>query len=272
MAEPLVPKAPAPLAKAPARPGFGAGVLAIFSGIGFIAKTPEVWPLALVPVAIGSALFAALSGVAIKLIPPLFTAWLGGTSGLLAAVLGVVATAIAVVVAGFVGFGLAQPLSGPALERLVRRAEAKDGAPAWPPTSFIEDVLRSLGSLLASAAFGVPLLALLFVVGFVFPPAVVVTFPLKLVVLALLVAWDLCDYPLSIRGLPIRTRLAFMRRNIGAMVGFGLGLALLSLLPCLLLLALPAGVAGAARLIVAIERVEAAELGPRRGQEAPAPL
>src|SRR5262245_50890955 len=139
MQNPLAPQAPAPLAKTPARPGFRAGALSFFSGMGFIATTPEVWPLALVPIAIGTGLLAILSFVAIKVIPPLFTAWLGGTSGVLAAVLGVITTALAVVVAGFVGFGLAQPLSGPALERIVRRAEAKDGAPAWPPTSFKDD-------------------------------------------------------------------------------------------------------------------------------------
>ena len=264
MDHPLVPRPPAPLQIPTARPGFGAGVAAIFSGIGFIATTPAAWPLAMVPIAVGVSLSAVFGTLAVKLIPPLFTAWLGGTSGILATTLGVVATAIALLLGILVGFALAQPLSGPALERLVRRAEARDGAPAWPPTSFSDDILRSLGSLLVSAAFGLPLLGILVVISVVFPPAVVVTFPLKLVVLALLVVWDFCDYPLSIRGLPIRTRVAFMTRNLGAMLGFGLGLALLSLLPCLLFLALPAGVAGAARLVVAIERAEAGRLGPPR--------
>lgn len=261
---PLAPNAPAPLAKSNPRPGFVAGARAIFSGVGFIAATPEVWPLALVPVAIGTGLTALFSATAIKLIPPLFTGWLGATHSVLAVVFGVIATALAVLLGGVVAFGLAQPLSGPALERIVRRVEARDGAPASPPTSFKDDVLRSLGSVAVSAAFGVPLLAVLFVISLLFPPAVVVTFPLKLVVLSLLAAWDLCDFPLSIRGLPIRTRVAFMRRNLGPMLGFGLGIALLSLLPCMLLFALPAGVAGAARLVIAIERAEAPPRGPGR--------
>jgi CysZ protein len=93
-------------------------------------------------------------------------------------------------------------------------------------------------------------------VSFFFPPAAVVTFPLKLLVLALLVAWDLCDYPLSIRGLPVAERIAFVTRNLTAMVGFGFGLGLLSLIPCALVLVLPAGVAGAARLTRRIEVFE----------------
>jgi CysZ protein len=107
-------------------------------------------------------------------------------------------------------------------------------------------------------AVGLPLLAVLALVSFLFPPAAVVTFPLKLVVLALLFAWDLCDYPLSLRGMPVAARVALVSRHLGAMLGFGFGLALLSLIPCAPLLALPAGVAGAARLMRRIELCEEA--------------
>src|SRR5262249_41792494 len=86
---PIFPPPPTPLAKAAPRPGFIAGLGAVFSGIGFVATTPAVWPLALVPIAVGLGLSAALSVLAIKFIPPLFVAWLGATSGLLAKVLGV---------------------------------------------------------------------------------------------------------------------------------------------------------------------------------------
>ncbi|HLM76574.1 MAG TPA: hypothetical protein VK459_27920, partial [Polyangiaceae bacterium] len=70
--------------------------------------------------------------------------------------------------------------------------------------------------------------------------------------------WDLCDYPLSIRGVGVGERVAFFGRNIKAVLGFGVGLALVSLVPCLIVLVLPAGVAGAARLVVGIERWEKA--------------
>ena len=60
-----------------------------------------------------------------------------------------------------------------------------------------------------------------------------------------------------------RERVAFMGGNAGAMVGFGVGLALLSLVPCALLFAIPAGVAGAARLITTIERAEGQRLQGR---------
>jgi CysZ protein len=232
----------------------------MLNGLATIVKTPALWPLALVPAAIGTALTVALSAVAIGWIPGLVAAWLGASHVTLGLIAGVLATAVAILLALVVGFGLAQPLSGFALEKIVHHVEASEGVTAWPQTSFLVNLKRSLASVAVSSAFGVPVLALLLIVNFVFPPAIVVTVPLKLIVVALLVAWDLCDYPLSIRGVPIRERVAFMGRNAAAMVGFGFGLALLSLIPCALLFAIPAGVAGATRLIAALERAEGRRL------------
>ena len=77
---------------------------------------------------------------------------------------------------------------------------------------------------------------------------------------AVLLAWDFCDIPLSIRGVSVGLRVSFVKRNVAAMLGFGAGLALLTLvLPCSVLFVLPAGVAGGARLVARIERAEAAK-------------
>jgi CysZ protein len=81
-----------------------------------------------------------------------------------------------------------------------------------------------------------------------------VTVPLKFVVSALLIAWDLLDYPLSRRGLGVGARIAWLRRNLGATLGFGLAAAFLLVVPCAGLLVLPFGVAGAARLALEVER------------------
>lgn len=257
MSSPLAPRAPDTLAPT-TRPGILAGAGALFSGFGFLARTPGTWPLALVPVAIIVAVTAALGGAAIHVLTPWFAGLFGERWAFLALLADLLAGALALIVAALVGFALAQPLSGPALNRIVRRAEAELGAPAWPPSGVIEDVGRALQSLAVGYALGLPVLAALALVTFLVPPAAVVTVPLKLVVLALLFAWDLCDYPLSIHGVPVGARVAFVARNAGAMIGFGAGLALLSLVPCMPFLALPAGVAGAARLTRRIELFEAA--------------
>jgi len=247
---------PAPLA----RPGFGAGLGALFGGYRYLIGTPDIWGLALVPVAVALVLAVVFGGLAIAVAPGLVAALIGAHEGALwtalVVVLQVLGTALALALALALSFALAKPISGPALERIVRRVEADMGAPGWPPTSFLEDVGRSLQSSLVSFGFGVPLLALFALVSFFVPPASVVTVPLQLVVTGILIAWDLCDFPLSIRGVSVGKRIDFMRENIASVLGFGVALALLSFLPCTLLIVLPAGVIGAARLTVEIERWE----------------
>ncbi|AKT35990.1 EI24 domain-containing protein [Chondromyces crocatus] len=257
---------PASLAVSPApRPGFTAGLRALLHGFGFILGNPAVWPLALVPMVVVLVSASLLGWTAISFVPEQVRTLLGAhAEGILAKVVEVIATGVALLVAVLLGLALAQPLSGPALERIVRRVEQQMGAPVWPATSVLEDVLRSLQSMLVPYMVGLPILVALFLLNLVFPPAVVVTFPLKLILTAFMVAWDLGDYPQSIRGVSISQRLTFMARHPAAMLGFGAGLVLLGLVPCLLLLVLPAGVAGAARLTVQLERWEASRSeGPK---------
>lgn len=251
-----------PLGAPAERPGFGAGVGALFSGFGFVITNPAVWPFALVPVVV---LVVVASGVSVggyELISrPLVAAvhhWSSLPQGAVTGVAKVLAGAVAILVGLLVGAALAQPLSGPALERIVRRVETKLGMPTWPETSLAVEIGRSIEGLLVTATLALPIFAFLFLIDLLFPPAVIVTTPIKVAVTALTCAWDLCDYPLSIHGVGIRARVALLRRHIGAVFGFGLGIALLSLLPCALLLALPAGVAGATRLIARIEAWERA--------------
>lgn len=265
------PRPPAPLAPVAAtalgpalRPGFRAGIGALFSGLGFVAARPGTWPLALVPAVVATVLMGACGWLAIAYLPGLVASLIGPTSGLVGGVLTVLAqiaaTAVAVVAGVLLGLALAQPLSGPALERIVRRAEAEAGAPAWPATSSLQDIGRSLSSVVVGLAFSLPILFVLFLIGALVPGAAVVTVPLKFVLTALTIAWDICDYPLSIRGVPVGTRVAFMKRNYRAMLGFGAGIALVALVPCSLCFVLAPGAAGAARLVLDIERFE------KRGQ------
>jgi CysZ protein len=256
----IAPASPARPAPPASRPGFLAGAAALLEGFWFVMRTPAVWPLAMVPVVIAGGITAGATAGALHVLAPVLHRAFGPRLDFLATVTEIVVAVPALVLAALVGFGIAHPLSGPALNRIVRRAEAEVGADAWPPSGVVEDVGRALQSILVAYAVGLPVLAVLYLVAIAFPPAVVVTFPLKLLVLALLVAWDLCDYPLSIHGMPVAARIDFVRRNLGAMVGFGVGLGLLStVVPCLSVFVLPAGVAGAARLTRRIEQFERAK-------------
>ena len=84
--------------------------------------------------------------------------------------------------------------------------------------------------------------------------SVVVTVPLKFVVTGVLAAYDLLDYPLSQRGQSVADRVAFIRANFAAVLGFGVATAALLLIPGVGLFLLPFGVAGATRMVVDADR------------------
>src|SRR5258705_372378 len=69
-----------------------------------------------------------------------------------------------------------------------------------------------------------------------------------------LLAWPFLDYPLGLGGLGAGARLLWAGRNFGAFTAFGLGWAVLLVVPGTFLLVLPMGVAGATQLVVAGER------------------
>ncbi len=107
---------------------------------------------------------------------------------------------------------------------------------------------------LLSFLLGAPALVVLFLIGLAFPPATVVTVPLKLLVCGWMLAWDFLDYPLTMRELGLRARVGWVARHFGAFTVFGLMWAALVVVPGLVLLLLPMGVAGAAQLVVAADR------------------
>ena len=85
------------------------------------------------------------------------------------------------------------------------------------------------------------------------------TLPLQVITLALVLSWNLLDYPLTMRGVPMRRRAALLRENWPTTLGFGLGFAVVFMVPCGAVLLLPAGVAGATRIATDWLRAESAD-------------
>jgi uncharacterized protein involved in cysteine biosynthesis len=80
------------------------------------------------------------------------------------------------------------------------------------------------------------------------PGAALVLLPLQSVPLALGLAWNLLDYPLTVRGVRARERFALLRQHPAPILGFGLCMAAATCIPGAALLLQPAGVVGATRL------------------------
>ncbi|MEM9693381.1 MAG: EI24 domain-containing protein [Myxococcota bacterium] len=244
------------------KPGVGTGLRCLFGGVGWIVSTPDIWLVALVPLAIALGLMGGLFWMTFGWVPERVDLLLGPRESAVGELGAWVAKALAVaaglIVSVIVSFALAQPLSAPALDRIVRRVMRDEGIAPGPETPFFVEIGRSIQSVAISLLGGLPLLALLAVGALLFPAASVVLVPGKMFVAAVTVAWDLCDVPLSVKGLSVGHRIDLVRRHFSAVVGFGLGMALASLVPLLVFLLLPAGVAGATRLIARVERFEAA--------------
>jgi CysZ protein len=231
--------------------------VAYFEGLGFLAKTPAVWHHAVVPMIVAMALFGLASALglwgAVRAEGALLGAHSGGwaTAGHWALL--VVFGALGLVVALVVSLSLAQPLSGWALDGLVRGQEQALGLPPRPEEPLVASTLRSLRVTFVGLALGLPVLALLALLGFLVPPAVLVTVPLKVLVGALIIAWDFLDYPFGLRGVGVRGRLRWIGQHFGAVLGFGLAAMLVLVVPCVSLLVLPVGVLGATRLLASAE-------------------
>jgi CysZ protein len=240
--------------KVPGKIGLSSGLEAFGSGIGFILTTPRVWGYALVPVTMLLLLSCGLTGVGVWGSHHLSTSLFGEDLGTWGQVgkwtLTVVLALVGIVVAMLVALSVAQPLSGFALEAIAHAQEIALTGRAAPKTSFISNLLSTTKAVLVALMVGGTLLTVLFLVGFFFPPATLVTVPLKLVVCGWMLAWDFIDYPLAMRGVGLENRFAWVGRNFGAFTLFGLMWALLVIIPGVVLLVLPMGVAGATRLVV----------------------
>ncbi|MCA9597732.1 MAG: EI24 domain-containing protein [Myxococcales bacterium] len=237
----------------PPRPGLWAGFRAVFRGLGFMFRTPAAWPAGLVPAAILFGLSALFVSLAVLWVQPALETWIAPShswySELGTAIASWVGALLASVLGVMIAAATTPPLSGPALESIIARQEKALGIPERAALGFFAEMWFGLKAQALAALFAGPLLLLLWIVELLAPPAAVVTIPAKLLVVALGLAWNLFDYPLTLRGVRMRDRLRLVRAYKPAVLGFGLGFALLFWLPCFSILMLPVAVAASTRLV-----------------------
>jgi CysZ protein len=234
------------------------GARAFFGGIGFVVSRPMMWPYAMVPVLVLLTLIAGLGTLGLWGSWHIVSAIIAGSSGWAEAgrwLLEVLIGSVVLLVAVLLGFAFAQPLSAFALESISEKQQVALGGSQHAKPAFWSNMKRSIAVNLLGLAVGLPLFLILTIIELAAPPAAVVTWPLKFVLSALLLAWDLLDYPLGLRGTPLGARLRFFGRNLPSLFVFGALGAFILLVPGFGLLLLPFGVAGATRLVVWSERV-----------------
>lgn len=221
----------------------------------FLYRDPGLWPLALVPTLIFLVIAAlGFTAGALWVTPQVITAlglgapesWLGKIGYGVVAVVSWLASAV---VGWFAAFALTPPLSSPALEKLVTEQETALGVPGRSPLGFFSELWCGLRAQVFAIAFATPLLLALWVLDWVFPPAAVLTWPLRVLVIALALAWNLFDYPLTLRGVQANDRIGFLLDHLPGVLGFGVAFAALFWIPCFGILMLPVGAVAATRLV-----------------------
>lgn len=265
---------PEPLPVVPRRPTLLDGPRSLYRGASFIAARRATWTVAAVPAAIVLVLASVLiwwsfdgfgPWLSRTLLPDVST-WYGQGAKELLRWLG---SAVAAYCSFWLALLVAPSLSAPALEHLVRLQETELDAPERPPSSFWFELRAGIEAQLIALALLGPAWLVVWLVGLLVPALMVLLLPVQALLVALALAWNLLDYPLTLRGIRARSRLGLLRRHAGAVLGFGLSFALLSWVPLAGLLLLPVGVVGATRLICLIlpyERLLEGGPAPRRPQ------
>lgn len=237
--------------------GLGGGLRAFAGGIAFVVGTPSVWGYALVPILVFLVLLVSLGALggwgAFRISAALLGEPSGFWSGLGSWMLTVTLAILACILAMLVALSLAQPISGFALEAIVQAHERALTGTVLAKPGLIVSTFKSFQVTLAGLLVGVPVLMTLVVLNFCFPPALAVTVPLKFLVCSWLLAWNFLDYPLGIRGLGVMARVRWIRQHFDAFSAFGMAWTALLILPGIILVLLPMGVAGAAQLVVETE-------------------
>jgi uncharacterized protein involved in cysteine biosynthesis len=250
-----------------AEAGFWTGVRAVFTGFSWLVKTPAIWPAALVPTLVWTALATGAVYGSVHVLEPWLSARLPQVAYGVTRATAWVLTAFAGLLGAWIALLLTPPLSGPALERVVAAAEREVDAPPRAKLSFLTETWCSARSLLVGMLLVLPVLVACLLLDLLVPVLAPLSTALKLFATALGLSWSLLDYPLTLRNLRMRHRLALFKRRIGPVLGFGAALAPLFWLPCCQLISLPAGVAAATFLY---QRLLDGERSAERNPELPA--
>ena len=252
MAQGTAPPPPVNVYVATPRPGTlrraGAGAWHAFSGLWFLIRHPDLWPLAALPALLAA--IGILGGLMLGAYSMRFleTAVLPAPCRL-PAVLGfllLLALWVGTLGSGMMlGLGLALLLAAPVLERLSRRVEEKVRVNVPGGRGWKWEIAQSVkGALYFLAAVPVVLLVSLV-------PLVGSIIGMSWGAHALSVQQT--DAPLTRRGLDFRGRLRWHRRFLAESMGFGIAGLVLLIVPCANFLLGPALVVGGTLMVLELE-------------------
>ncbi|MGC5011691.1 EI24 domain-containing protein [Streptosporangium sp. DT93] len=248
------------------------GIGFFFQGVRWVARYPRWWLFGLIPALIAFALYAAalyfLGTNALEIAAwgtPFADGWSESARTALRAVVGLALFGAGLVLSVVTFTAVTLIVGDPFYERLSEKVEGTYGEvptgyelPLWKsiPRS-VRDSLITLGWLLL---FTVPL----FFLGFVPVIGQTVVPVLGALVSGFFLSIELTTLGLERRGVTRKRRFGLLRGNKAPVLGFGVLLFLLFLIPFVAVIAMPAAVAGAAVMV----RTRLAPSAPPAGGEA----
>lgn len=233
-------------------PSSPASPIALLWAASFLRTTRRSWSAAAVPACIALTLSGIFGAIAVQQLSPWVAnavAPMGETWRWLWHIVRWLSIALGCY-AGLVASLLITPaLSGPALERLVRLTEESLDVPPRPAQGFWFELICGLRAQVFLAVITVALALGLWIVGLILPWLSPLIVALQALVLGGAIAWNLLDYPLTLRGVSYRARWAVARRNPTTILAFGLPFAALFWIPGLGIVLLPVGVVAATQVL-----------------------
>jgi CysZ protein len=233
---------------------FWRGASRILAGVRRLLVTPWLWKYALAPVVLAFALFASLAGWFVSVgagwahDTVAGWTWLGETGGAIAGFLAGAAILVAALILLYVAFpALVRIVAAPFLALLADRVYAE--VAGCEPPGFEGSRFRRW--IVLPIRDAVVVLAIRAVITLVALPLNLVPVAGQAAFFAVLLpleGMDLLDLGLSARAMPLGERLAFVRRNLAAASGLGLGSAGVLFIPLVNVFLLPALVVGAVLL------------------------
>jgi uncharacterized protein involved in cysteine biosynthesis len=236
---------------------FADGVRSLTNGFKFLASDRAARRLAVVPGLVALVLWVSCLVLAVRYVPDLVARLLPslaqlseGWSLFVDVVTFLVMAPLALILAMLV----TPVLCAPVMERLVRLRERALGAGPRAAVGLIRELMAALSAQLGALLLFGPVIAALWMVSLMAAPLAPLISALQFLVGSAWLAFSLLDYPLSLRGVSFRGRLALFRSSAMPVLGFGIACALLFAIPLFGLWGLPVAVVGAAELALTLEQ------------------
>ena len=252
--------------------GFARGLSYVLRGMRFVyfqhLKLARYWVfpilitgLAMVAVFYGAGSYYDDLGDAVwSLLPQSWheaTGWVGGLLSalrwLIQLIAGILITLLGLVLVVVLSSVVAAPFND-ALSEAVERILTGESAPAFSLNRMMVDIVRTIRLELLKVLVYLAVVGPMFLASFLVPGLgqiiSLVGFALTVVYLGI----DYVDWPAARRNWSVADRVAFARRQLPALAGFGTGVWLLLFIPLVNLLFMPAAVAGGTMLFLAVHQ------------------